>query len=262
MKPDGIFLSNGPGDPAATGEYAVPEIRKLVDSGKPVFGICLGLQCATIEFARNVLKLPGANSTEFDPNARHPVINMMEEQKQLIDKGATMRLGSYECTLTPGSKAGRAYKAATVRERHRHRYEVNNAYVGQLQRAGLMVSGINARRHLVEIVELALKKYGPPVYVRHEIVHNKRVVEDLKAKLRTGWRGTVVTTIQAFQRMGDLDPITRDNIISLVDEAKEHGLLDSQWTGLVKSFDGSRIEGRSTPDGVSFTLALPLAGCP
>ena len=106
------------------------------------------------EFARNVLKLPGANSTEFDPKARHPVINMMEEQKQLIDQGATMRLGSYECALTPGSKAARAYKAASVRERHRHRYEVNNAYVGQIQRAGLMVSGINAKRNLVEIVEL------------------------------------------------------------------------------------------------------------
>ena len=125
-----------------------------LEHGIPYYGLCLGLQIAVIEFARNVLKLAGANSTEFDPNARHPVINMMEEQKQLIDKGATMRLGSYECTLTPGSKAGRAYKAATVRERHRHRYEVNNAYVGQLQRAGLMVSGINARRHLVEIVEL------------------------------------------------------------------------------------------------------------
>jgi CTP synthase len=82
------------------------------------------------------------------------VINMMEEQKKIIDKGATMRLGSYECALTPGSKAAKAYKAESVRERHRHRYEVNNAYVGQLQRAGLLVSGVNPRRNLVEIVEL------------------------------------------------------------------------------------------------------------
>ena len=149
---DGILVPGGFGDRGTEGKIAAARYAR--EHGIPYYGLCLGLQIAVIEFARNVLKLAGANSTEFDPNARHPVINMMEEQKQLIDKGATMRLGSYECTLTPGSKAGRAYKAATVRERHRHRYEVNNAYVGQLQRAGLMVSGINARRHLVEIVEL------------------------------------------------------------------------------------------------------------
>ncbi|MCC7392837.1 gamma-glutamyl-gamma-aminobutyrate hydrolase family protein, partial [Candidatus Sumerlaeota bacterium] len=81
-------------------------------------------------------------------------INMMEEQKKIIDKGATMRLGSYECALTPGTLAHKAYGKASVRERHRHRFEVNNAYVGQLQRAGLIVSGINPRRNLVEIVEI------------------------------------------------------------------------------------------------------------
>jgi CTP synthase len=149
---DGILVPGGFGDRGTEGKIAAARYAR--EHGVPYYGLCLGLQIAVIEFARNVLKLAGANSTEFDPNARHPVINMMEEQKQLIDKGATMRLGSYECTLTPGSKAARAYKAATVRERHRHRYEVNNAYVGQLQRAGLMVSGINAKRHLVEIVEL------------------------------------------------------------------------------------------------------------
>ena len=107
-----------------------------------------------IEFARNVLKLEGANSTEFDPRPAHPVINIMEEQKKIIDKGATMRLGSYECALTPGTRAARAYDAESIRERHRHRYEVNNAYVGQLQRAGMVISGINPRRNLVEIIEL------------------------------------------------------------------------------------------------------------
>jgi CTP synthase len=112
------------------------------------------LQIAVIEYARNVLKLSGANSTEFDINAPHPVINMMEEQKKIIDKGATMRLGSYECALTPGTLAAKAYGAESVRERHRHRYEVNNAYVGQLQRGGMVISGINPRRNLVEIVEL------------------------------------------------------------------------------------------------------------
>src|SRR5690606_3721719 len=102
----------------------------------------------------NVLKLKSANSTEFDPATEHPVINMMEEQKTVIDKGATMRLGSYECALTPGTKARRAYGADSIRERHRHRFEVNNAYVGQLQRSGMIVSGITPRRNLVEIVEI------------------------------------------------------------------------------------------------------------
>ena len=101
-----------------------------------------------------MLKLAGANSTEFDAKSPHPVINIMEEQKKIIDKGATMRLGSYECALTPGTLAYKAYGTASVRERHRHRFEVNNAYVGQMQRAGLMVSGINPRRNLVEIIEL------------------------------------------------------------------------------------------------------------
>ena len=107
-----------------------------------------------IEFARNVLKLEGANSTEFDPRPAHPVINMMEEQKKIIDKGATMRLGSYECALTPGTRAHKAYGVDQVRERHRHRYEVNNAYVAQLQRGGMVVSGLNPRRNLVEVIEL------------------------------------------------------------------------------------------------------------
>jgi len=149
---DGILVPGGFGDRGTEGKIAAARYAR--EKGVPYYGLCLGLQIAVIEFARNVLKLAGANSTEFDPNAPHPVINMMEEQKQIIDKGATMRLGSYECALTPGTRAARAYGEESVRERHRHRYEVNNAYVGQLQRAGLMVSGINPRRNLVEIVEL------------------------------------------------------------------------------------------------------------
>ena len=107
-----------------------------------------------VEFARNVLHLSRANSTEFDQATPHPVINIMAEQKKIIDKGATMRLGSYECQLVPGTRAARAYQADSVRERHRHRYEVNNDYVSRLQQAGLTVSGRNPRRNLVEIIEL------------------------------------------------------------------------------------------------------------
>ena len=149
---DGILVPGGFGDRGTEGKIIAA--RHARENKVPYYGLCLGLQIAVIEFCRNVLKLKDANSTEFDANTPHPVINMMEEQKKVIDKGATMRLGSYECALTAGSKAAKAYKAESIRERHRHRFEVNNAYVGQIQRAGLLVSGINPRRNLVEIVEL------------------------------------------------------------------------------------------------------------
>ena len=149
---DGILVPGGFGDRGTEGK--ITAARYAREKKVPYYGLCLGLQIAVIEYARNVLKLPGANSTEFDPNAVDPVINMMEEQKKIIDKGATMRLGSYECALAPGTLARKAYGSDSIRERHRHRYEVNNAYVGALQRAGLVVSGINPRRNLVEIIEL------------------------------------------------------------------------------------------------------------
>jgi CTP synthase len=149
---DGILVPGGFGDRGTEGKIAAARYAR--EHRVPFYGLCLGLQIAVIEFARNVLRLKGANSTEFEAAPAHPVINMMEEQKKVTDKGATMRLGSYDCALTPGTRAALAYRATTVRERHRHRYEVNNAYVGQFQRAGLMVSGINPRRNLVEIVEL------------------------------------------------------------------------------------------------------------
>jgi CTP synthase len=149
---DGILVPGGFGDRGTEGKIAAAKYAR--EKKIPYYGLCLGLQIAVIEFARNVLKLKGANSMEFEPQPAHPVINMMEEQKKIIDKGATMRLGSYECALTPGTHAHKAYGADSVRERHRHRYEVNNAYVGQLQRAGLIVSGVNPRRNLVEVMEL------------------------------------------------------------------------------------------------------------
>ena len=149
---DGILVPGGFGDRGTEGKIAAAKYAR--ENKVPYYGLCLGLQIAVIEFARNVLKLPGANSTEFEPRPAHPVINMMEEQKKIIDKGATMRLGSYECALTLGTHAHKAYGADSVRERHRHRYEVNNAYVGQLQRGGMIVSGINPRRNLVEVIEL------------------------------------------------------------------------------------------------------------
>jgi CTP synthase len=149
---DGILVPGGFGERGIEGKIAAARYAR--EHGVPYYGLCLGLQVAVIEFARNVLHLAGANSTEFDKATPHPVINIMEEQKKIIDKGATMRLGSYECQVLPGTRAARAYKSDSVRERHRHRYEVNNDYVGRLQQGGLTVSGRNPRRNLVEIIEL------------------------------------------------------------------------------------------------------------
>jgi CTP synthase len=149
---DGILVPGGFGDRGTNGKIAAARYAR--ENKIPYFGLCLGLQIAVIEFARNVVGLRGANSTEFDLRSQDPVINMMEEQKKITDKGATMRLGSYECALTPGTLAARAYGVSTVRERHRHRFEVNNAYVDRLRAAGMIVSGVNPRRNLVEIIEV------------------------------------------------------------------------------------------------------------
>jgi CTP synthase len=149
---DGILVPGGFGERGIEGKVAAARYAR--EHGVPYYGLCLGLQVAVIAFARDVLRLRGANSTEFDPRTPHPVIDIMEEQKKVVDKGATMRLGSYECRLTPRTLAARAYRARAVWERHRHRYEVNNAYLDRLQAAGLVVSGRNLRRDLVEIIEL------------------------------------------------------------------------------------------------------------
>jgi CTP synthase len=149
---DGILVPGGFGDRGTEGKIIAAKFAR--EHNVPYYGICLGLQIAVIEFARNVLKLKGANSIEFDPKPAHPVINLMEEQQGITAKGATMRLGSYECAITPGTLAHKAYGTISVRERHRHRYEVNNAYVDQLQAGGLIVSGTYREMDLVEIVEL------------------------------------------------------------------------------------------------------------
>ncbi|MBI4127625.1 MAG: CTP synthase [Parcubacteria group bacterium] len=120
----------------------------------PYLGLCFGLQLATIEFARNVVGLKGANSTEIDPNTPHPVVDIMEEQKKIATKGATMRLGAYAAVIRKGTKTYAAYQTERVYERHRHRYEVNNAYRDQFERAGLIASGVNPDLDLVEIIEL------------------------------------------------------------------------------------------------------------
>ncbi len=155
----GLLVPGGFGARGLEGKVAA--IRRAREEGLPFFGICLGMQCAVIEFARNAAGLAGANSTETAPDTPHPVICLMEEQAEVVDLGGTMRLGNWPCALQPGSRAAAAYGAESVEERHRHRYEVNNAYRAQLEAAGLVCSGRSPDGHLVEIVEAA----GHPWFV-------------------------------------------------------------------------------------------------
>jgi CTP synthase len=154
---DGILVPGGFGVRGVEGK--VDAIRMARERGVPFLGICLGLQCAVIEFARNVCGLDGANSSEFDPAATHPVIDLLPEQKQVTDLGGTMRLGAQPCHVRPGTKAWEAYGEAVVYERHRHRYEVNPAYHDALQAGGLVFSAMSPDGRLVEMVELADHPY-------------------------------------------------------------------------------------------------------
>ena len=148
----GILVPGGFGSRGIEGKIAAARYAR--ETRIPYFGLCLGLQCAVIEFARHVLGLEGANSTEFDPDTPHPVIDYMPEQKKVVAKGGTMRLGVYPCRLVPGTLARAAYGAEVVEERHRHRFEVNNAYRDRLAAAGLRTAGVWPDGDLVEIMEL------------------------------------------------------------------------------------------------------------
>jgi len=149
---DGLMVPGGFGSRGIEGKIAA--IRYARERGVPFFGICLGMQCAVIEYARNVLGLAGANSSEFDEQTPHPVIHLLPEQHGVTAKGGTMRLGAYPCALQPGSLAQGAYGQDEIQERHRHRYEFNNAYRERFQSAGLLQTGVYPGRTLVEIVEL------------------------------------------------------------------------------------------------------------
>ncbi|QHL86182.1 CTP synthase [Nibribacter ruber] len=149
---DGVLVAPGFGERGFEGK--IEAIRYVRENNIPFFGICLGMQCASVEFARNVLKLEGANSNEMDPATPHPIIDMMEEQKSITQKGGTMRLGSYACDLKKGSKAYQAYGKGHIQERHRHRYEFNNEYLAAFEAAGMVASGINPDTGLVEVIEL------------------------------------------------------------------------------------------------------------
>jgi CTP synthase len=154
---DGILVAPGFGNRGIEGK--ITAIKYVRENNIPFFGICLGMQCAVIEFARNVLGMEHAHSTEMEPNTPFPVIDMMEEQKKIKNKGGTMRLGAYRCDLAPQSIAVGLYGTEHISERHRHRYEFNSTYLQQFEQAGMKATGKNPDNGLVEIVEIPTHRY-------------------------------------------------------------------------------------------------------
>ncbi|MEE8478497.1 MAG: CTP synthase [Candidatus Neomarinimicrobiota bacterium] len=148
----GVLLLPGFGPRGSEGKIKVCEYARI--NKIPFLGICLGLQCAIIDFARNVCGLKGANSTEFENNTKYPVIDLLESQRAIKAKGGTMRLGAYTCNLKRETKTFTAYNKTTISERHRHRWEVNNRYRKRLEKNGMIISGVNNDLNLVEIIEL------------------------------------------------------------------------------------------------------------
>jgi CTP synthase len=149
---NGVLVAPGFGSRGIEGK--IEAIRYARENNIPFLGVCLGMQCAVIEFARNVLGLSGAHSLEMDPETPHPVIDLMEEQKQVEGFGGTMRLGGYRCQLKAGTRAFNAYQQQEITERHRHRYEFNNTYLDRFAEAGMVPGGINPEQNLVEIMEI------------------------------------------------------------------------------------------------------------
>ena len=148
----GILVPGGFGERGIEGKIAAAAYARK--HGVPYLGLCLGMQIATIEFARNALGLAGANSTEFDAKSPHPVIDLLPDQKKVKGKGATMRLGTWPMHLKPGTRGHQLYGANEIRERHRHRYEFNQSYRERMEAAGFIISGTSPDGKLVELIEL------------------------------------------------------------------------------------------------------------
>jgi len=154
---DGLLVAPGFGHRGVEGKIVA--VKYARQNGLPFFGICLGMQMAVIEFARDVLGLKAAHSTEMNPDKPDPVIDLMEEQKKITAKGGTMRLGTYPCELRPSSLAIETYRTNEISERHRHRWEFNNAYLNAFEEAGMIASGKNPATGLVEIIEIPSHPY-------------------------------------------------------------------------------------------------------
>ncbi|MCC9138018.1 CTP synthase [Pontibacter silvestris] len=164
---DAVLVAPGFGERGFQGK--LDSIKYIRESNIPFLGICLGMQCAAVEFARNVLGLENAASTEMNPETPHPIIDMMADQKEITQKGGTMRLGAYTCELKKGSKAYSIYGKAKIIERHRHRYEFNNKYIADFEKAGMVASGINPDTGLVEIIELQNHRWFVAVQYHPEL---------------------------------------------------------------------------------------------
>jgi CTP synthase len=155
----GVLVAPGFGERGIEGKIST--IKFVRENNIPFLGICLGMQCAVIEFARNVLGYKDAHSSEMNSQTKHAVIDLLEDQKKIVNKGGTMRLGAYACTIKENTLASKIYKSETISERHRHRYEFNNKYLDEFVKAGMLNSGMNSKTHLVEIVEIP----GHPFFI-------------------------------------------------------------------------------------------------
>ena len=149
---DGILIPGGFGDRGIEGKILSAQYAR--ENQIPFFGICLGMQCAVIEFSRNICQMKKANSTEFNRKTPYPVIDLMSSQKKVKGKGASMRLGKYSCSIVKRTNTFRAYNTSSIFERHRHRYELNNKYRRSLENKDLIISGTNKKLNLIEIIEL------------------------------------------------------------------------------------------------------------
>ena len=150
---DAVLVAPGFGERGIEGK--IEAIRYVREHKIPFFGICLGMQMAVVEFSRNILGYQDASSTEMDENCAHPVINLMEDQKDVTKKGGTMRLGAWDCEISKDSNVFKAYNKTLISERHRHRYEFNNEYLDQLSVKGMKTTGVNPKTKLVEIIEIS-----------------------------------------------------------------------------------------------------------
>jgi CTP synthase len=164
---DGLLVAPGFGSRGIEGKISA--IKFVRENNIPFLGICLGMQMAVIEWGRNVLGLADAHSTEMDPDSANAVIAMMEEQKKIVNKGGTMRLGAYKCILKSGSKAFEVYGKTEISERHRHRYEFNNDYLVAYEKSGMIASGKNPDSNLVEIVEIPSHRWFVGVQFHPEL---------------------------------------------------------------------------------------------
>lgn len=156
-KAQGIVVAPGFGTRGMEGKFSA--LKYAREHNIPCLGICMGMQTMSIEFARNVLGYKDANSTEIDPSTQHNVVDIMDEQKNILDLGGSMRLGAFNCTLKPGTKVAAIYGKDKISERHRHRYEFNNSYKDAFEEAGMICSGLNEESNLVEIIELNSHKW-------------------------------------------------------------------------------------------------------